>query len=156
MLIRILTLTLWLLLIGCSGKQGAQMQSTQGRDTQQMQQQAFDPMLVRMWQIIKVDDHKIQDDDYEISITKDGRLIAYFGCNHFMGHLAMATHGQFKLASGLASTRMFCQHTNEAQFMKALQSVVAYEVITSKSPFERLILRDITGKVRLEGQFRIF
>ncbi|MBE2898206.1 META domain-containing protein [Pasteurellaceae bacterium 20609_3] len=114
-----------------------------------------DSLLVRHWQVIELDG-KPAEGDYALTIARDGKLSAYFGCNRIIAALERAQDGQFKLASDVASTRMLCPHGDEQRGIAALQSAVRYDVVTRKAPVERLELRDGSGKVRLTALYRLF
>ncbi|MBE2894121.1 META domain-containing protein [Spirabiliibacterium falconis] len=151
------TVLLSLLLMACSVQQEEKAMPKTGEQSMVTQTAHVDAMLVRSWQVTDIDGQKVQADDYQLIMAADGKLSAYFGCNRIMGSLKTANVGQFQLADGLASTRMLCQHNrDEQQGINALQSAVQYEVITRKAPYEQLVLRDATGKVRLQALFRLF
>ncbi|MBE2896508.1 META domain-containing protein [Pasteurellaceae bacterium HPA106] len=121
-----------------------------------LQQAPIDALLKRTWQVVALDGKPVRAQDYQLQIDDDGRLSAYFGCNRILGTLKQAHDGEFQLIENVASTRMLCRHDDEQQGIKALQSAVRYDVVTRKAPFEQLMLRDATGKVRLEALFQIF
>lgn len=66
-------------------------------------------------------------DAFTINFTRDGRISGTTDCNSFMGNVAVGRNNTLTFGQ-LASTLMFCENSQEAQFTNFLSNVSAYMI----------------------------
>lgn len=86
------------------------------------------------WQVSQLNGRDIaaHEDRFTLSFLPDNRISGRGTCNVMMGSYTQAGSGQLTISS-LASTRSACPDMDvEAEYMRALESITAYQIIDGK------------------------